>query len=409
MLKFSSFLVLAFLSGSLCFSAPSRDSIQLGAGITNNVYYSFSGERTSVPASNWDIAFEIPGFSSAILSNTVKGVQVWNVPTSTGESFDMTIDTTAIFATPALQNSTTSWSAGAFNMGKDYNTGDFGWGQYNIATHTVSGSTVFVIKLANKEVKKFIVDALTTGVYSFRYANIDGTNLQTKTITKKDFPNKNFMYFSLESGTSIDREPAQWDLFFGKYTVFIPTAYNVTGVLTNRGAMTAVYKGGNPKGATSVGLMFEESMSTIGWDKWKTFTGSTYAISDSLAYFVQTTDGSIRRLIFTGFGGSATGAISFEFESIATSVSEENGAVISSVALYPNPSYGTATALFSTPNTGSEVELAIWDILGNKIQSVRITAESNLMQHQISGLSSGIYTVTATVNGHTSAQKLIVE
>ncbi len=408
MFKLSSFAVLAFLCGSMCFSAPSRDSIQLGAGITNNVYYSFSGEHTSVPASNWDIAFEIPGFSSSILLNSVKGVQLWNVAGSDGESFDKAIDTTSLFSMATLHNTDTSWSSGAFNMGKDYNTGDFGWGEYNMTTHQVTGKTVYVVKLANKQVKKIIIDGLSAGTYSFRYANIDGSDLQTKTIAKKDFPNKNFMYFSLENGTSIDREPAKWDLFFGKYITFIPTAYPVTGILTNRSVKTAVYKGVNPKSSTSNGLTFEGSINAIGYN-WKTFTGTTYAINDSLAYFVQTTDGSIRRLIFTGFGGNATGSISFEFESISTSVSEENGTVISSVALYPNPAHGTATVLFSTANTNSPVEVAVWNILGIKIQSVNVAAESNLMQHQISGLSSGVYTVTVTSNGHTAVQKLIVE
>ena len=408
MLKFFNFLVLAAICATNCLSSQTQDSILLGPGYTNTVYYSFSGEKSSSPAAAWDIAFEIPGFSSSILINGGKGVQLWNVTGSDGESFDKTIDTTQLFKQATLNNSATSWSSGAFNMGIDYNTGDFGWGEYNMVTHQVTGKTVYVVKLAGKFVKKIIIDALSGGVYSFRYSNIDGSDLQTKTIAKKDFPNKNFMYFSLENGIAIDREPAQWDLSFGKYVAFVPTPYIVTGALTNRGIKTAVYYGSSPKTASLSGLPLEENISAIGYN-WKTYTGSSYAMSDSLAYFIQTSDSSIKRLIFTGFGGPQTGSISFEFTPVATSSVVENGNAHSILALYPNPAHGTATVLYSTQKVGSEITLAVWDVLGNKLQTTTQIATDNLMQYPVTGLPSGTYIVTMTIAGQTVSQKLIVE
>lgn len=409
MVKFFSFLALAFACGSLHLNAQTVDSVVLGSGYVNNVYYSFSGSQTSSPMANWDIAFENQGYTSSVLANTAKGLAVWSVPGSNGDSFDSAIDTTAVFAQPQLLNSITSWSNGAFNMGKDENNdSDFGWGVYNVNNHFVTASKVFVVKLANKQIKKLIIDALGGGEYSFRYTNIDGSDLQTKTVKKSDFSGKNFGYFSMESGTSIDREPAKWDLFFGKYTTMVgSTVYNVTGVLTNKSVKTAVYKGGSQKTATSEGLTFEENIGTIGFN-WKSFNGTSYVVSDSLAYFVQTADGKITRIVFTAFDLS-TGYISFESQALSSTSVEENGSLASSVALYPNPSNGNATALFSTAITGAPVEFSVWDILGNKVQNVVIPAESNLMQYDITGLSSGVYMVTVTVNGHTSSQKLVIQ
>ena len=119
---------------------------------------------------------------------------------------------------------------------------DLGWGNYSFITHYVTADSLFVVKLPSGSYKKLWIDRLASGVYYFTYADLDGSNEVSETVTKSDFTNKNFAYYSIDSQTELDREPANdsWDLLFTKYTTMLnyggaQMPYGVTGVLSNAG------------------------------------------------------------------------------------------------------------------------------------------------------------------------------
>lgn len=185
---------------------------------------------------------------------------------------------------------------------------------------------------------------MSGGIYSFSYADINGTNPQSQTINKTTYTGKNFAYFNMTTNTAIDREPvsSSWDLTFVKYTSFIPTAYGVTGVLNNKGVTVAqadnvlnpaIYSNWNTHSQIT-------AINTIGYD-WKYFDlgTSSWKLSLDTVYFVKSKVGDIWKLRFTGFSGSTTGNFILSKEKLSSvGINELNGDKIASLSVYPNPS-----------------------------------------------------------------------
>lgn len=137
----------------------------------------------------------------------------------------------------SLNNSETYWSAGALSNGNNLSEPDgfnVGWGTYNLITHTIAGTKVYVIGFPDATFRKLRINSLAGGAYSFTHAALDGTDEQTVSLMKAVHAGKNFGYYSFVGGV-LDLEPptASWDLLFTKYTAIIPapapTAYGVAG------------------------------------------------------------------------------------------------------------------------------------------------------------------------------------
>ncbi len=326
-LLFSTFLISAF--------AQMADSVSTKGGNANDVYYSFAnGIVKSEPNSNWDLAFEISGFSASILVNHSKGCELWQ------SSFAYTnwsgFDTASKAGWKKMYNSPFRWSLGAFNLHTDNNF-DLGWGTYNPANHIVAGDSVFLLKLSNGTFKKISILSLTGGVYTFKYANIDGSNEKTAAIDKASFKNKNFGYYSFTTESSLDREPltSDWDIVFTKYVDFIPTAYAVGGVWSNKGALTAEARNTPLSTKDFSPYRFSDSNSVIGYD-WKTYNASLnrYDITQNLVYFVKTASGNYWKIYFTAYKGSSFGTYYFKKEALSASLRYLS---LSGSKIYPNP------------------------------------------------------------------------
>jgi hypothetical protein len=172
MKKFYIFALFMILTGII--GAQQVDDVVItGEGYANQVWYSMeNGEVGSADLNNWDLAFEIIGISASIRANTQKGLVVYQAPFATGEWESLTeLDPNW----PSLNNDITSWHRGAFNL---HSTSDFdlGWGIYNPITHFVTGDSLYVIELAEGGTKKLRIDVLASGVYTFTYANLDGSD-----------------------------------------------------------------------------------------------------------------------------------------------------------------------------------------------------------------------------------------
>ena len=142
----------------------------------------------------------------------------------------------------------------------------------------------------------------------------------------------------------------------------------------------------------------------IGHD-WKSFVpGQGYTIEGERCYFVADSYGDIWRLVFTGFGGSATGEITFgllEAGTIANSITE---APTEAVRFYPNP---LASGQSLTVTTERAARVRVFASNGSQIIDEQVVG---LVQLNLPELTSGLYIVEATeANGTRHTHQLIVQ
>jgi len=333
------FLFVCFVISSQLFSEEIE--IDLGSGYANDVWYSFkNGVVLTSPNDNWDIAFSTDAQEAGIRINSQKGMALWVVKNSDEDSWEDPIDTTGMSDTWTQGfNSEEQWSLGAFNLGMDgfVTGGDFGWGAYNMVTHSITGNKVFVLKLNEDTYKRIMVDGLKSGVYTIKWADLDGSNEMTKDVPKASFSEQMFAWLDMGNNIFVDREPdfKNWDLVFGKYTALIPMGptqvvpYGVTGVRMNRSYRAAMVENVPTDESTAPTLNDENysgEITAIGSD-WKKLDYDTfkYVILDSLSYFVTNSmdddpTPNIMKMVFKTFDGSSTGKLTFELNGSASSV-----------------------------------------------------------------------------------------
>lgn len=379
------FILLCMILTFVTYAKAEQVEIDLGSGYENEVWYDFiNGVVKSEPMDNWDIAFEVTATNAGIRINEPKGVQLWAVPESNEEDFGSPVDTTGLDADwTLLHNSVESWSIGAFNMGLNgFETdGDFGWGVYNMLEHGVTGNKIFVLKLADKSYKTILIEKLVGGKFTIRWAELDGSDEQSAIITKSDFPNRNLVYLSFETGELIDREPPldEWALVFGKYIELIDAGdvmmpYAVTGARTNPAYRTAQIDGTAPSEATAPEYNtknYSKNITEIGSD-WKQINNSTfeYNIVENRTYFISKSDTLdenpiIDKIYFTDFEGSSTGKLTFTQNDGETSVSDTPS--FTTVDIYPTIVSPHDTINIILPDSSQNVKIIIYGINGDAV------------------------------------------
>lgn len=294
------------------------ETIILNPGYSHQSYYSMAnGEVASVDNTNWDIAFDLSAQGSTIRINGQTGTELYTY--ENGDISDWSVlDTTGLYMSDPMYNSDTDWFDGAFDKNQTANPFDLGWGVYNTLTHAVEGDSLFVVKLADNSWKKIEISSLIGGVYSFKYADLDGANEVLATVNKADYSNKNFVYYSLQNQIAIDREPDNnaWDIVFTRYVGELSPGvyYGVTGVLQNA---TRVASEANsiPDPSTYTDYAshpFQAEINTIGYD-WKVFdfNSFSYAIDPNTCFFIEDATLDVWRIVFDSFVGSSTGELTF--------------------------------------------------------------------------------------------------
>lgn len=394
------------------------DTVSVGAGYTDEVWYSLeNGIQGTQPRGNWDIAFSITGFTATIMTNSANGIQLWTYPNGDTSAWS-SVDTTGMSAWAQNWNSDTSWALGAFSANASTSDPyDLGWGIYNQVTHYVIGDSLYVIQLANGDYKKLWIEQLASSSYYFKYANLDGTNEVSASIKKSDYASKNFAYYSLETGSESDREPAttDWDLVFTKYTTFIPTAYGVSGVLTNAGIENVDVRDVDESTYDDwEAQTFSTRINEIGYD-WKTFDMGTfsYIIEDSTVYFVKAKSGGIWKLVFIGFGGSTDGNFIFTKEKIGTvGLEDQLNQTSATIALYPNPvSNGNVTVVYDLEESVNQATVKVYDVMGKLVYQQKSSNSSGLNKHKIdlNNIKAGAYIVVLEFDNTQLHKKLIVK
>ncbi len=391
-------------------SAPVSDSVTMGPGYANEVYYSMStGTVAAFPRNSWDIAFRTRIMSSSILINEGTGVLLYTYPKSDTSGW-ASVDTTGLFTWKPMYNDPKDWENGAFSRNA---TGglDFGWGIYNVTTHDLTGDSIFIIKTGSGFKKIWILRKRSVeNIYDFRFANLDGSNDQTVDLDCNPYKDMDFIGYSLANNQAVTIQPSitSWDLLFTKYVYVYPdgTPYIVTGVLNNDSVYTQTFEhvplsftGYNPD-------TWDTTRSGIGW-QWKTFTGTNYVIVDSLVYFVKSRPGLVYSLVFTKFEGGTTGKIGFTRTRMIGLGISENNQPDTRVIVYPNPARERINV--SIPQGLIEAAgITITDLSGRRVYTGQINGNTGTGAIDVTEFAPGIYFLRVTEGSSSTVKKFIV-
>lgn len=406
------------MTWSTAFSGENLKTVVMKPSYSDQVYVSLSnGVVKNTPLADWDLGFEIKNISSSILVNEGKGAELYYVPNSSESTFAETLKPEDLSTWERIINSTTDWSMGAFNRGFDYNTGNFGWGEYNMGSHTIVGNSVFVVKFLDNSMKKMFITNLAAGKYMFKYANLDGTEEVSGEVNKADFSGRNFGYYSFAAKKSVDIEPASttWDIVFGKYADYTKdmsgntVPYVVAGIRSNFQTYVAKIANGANQSSAPEETAYSAEINTIGYT-WKTFAGTAWTIDKTTAYFVKTQENKIFKLVFQDFGGSATGSTTYSQDEILTSSIYDNaGNITGAFSLYPNIVTSSESVSIVLGNESAEmVKVTVQNTLGDILYTQVLENANGLQTLNIPQLSGGMYLVTVGNENFSSTQKLLI-
>lgn len=413
-----SLLIIAFLMGNTSF-AQVRDSLSLAPGYSQDLFYSFeNGEVSAAERTNWDIAFFTPRFSAGIMTNDGSGVMLYTYPNGDTSSW-ATVDTTGMASWPALYNSTQNWEDGAFN---ENSTGhpDYGWGWYNMSDHSVYGDSIYIIDLQGEGLKKIWIKKKVSidNIYIFQYADIDGSNPQEVELDVKPYETKNFIYYSLSTNQSLDREPEgkSWDIIFTKWIDQVDNGeggtspYSVTGALSNADIAANHFYPVAPDFTDWYSQPLDSIKNIIGYD-WKDFNMGTFSweVYDSNYFFVQNYTGDIYKLGFVWWEGSMTGNFALDKQLISLVSVEETDSKEIDLQIYPNPATDHFT-FRSTTELKSDCQVIILDQAGRLVYQNTLSALEMKNGFTVNdlNLTKGLYIISLTGIEYSANQKLMV-
>ena len=400
------------------------DQVSIGAGYTNQTFYTLqNGPGDSYAHTLWDIAFATAGQDAGVFVNegvgSSMGAPLPEVELYKAASADFaTADTAGM---TRLYNDEVSWSAGAFNTEKNGSDPfDFGWGSYDPVTHEVTGKQVFFIKLRNDVFKKLEIQSLITNVFTFRYADLDGSNETVKAVDKTSFNENTLAYFSFDTENTVNIEPAEWDFIFTRYVKPLPDGmggilnYAVTGVLSNIGVEVAQANGVDPVNISHTDYtdQYTDTIDAIGHD-WKTFDIGSFQwiVPLDRAYFVKTAGGDIWKVVFYDFTGASTGVSTLEKTFITKIVSTtETSTHLSSFTVFPNPAQTSASIAFESVSREAEGKIQIFNSTGQLVYTKNTYIQRGLNIKALSfDLPSGMYQLAFSMGEEIIRTPLIIQ
>ena len=370
----------------------SLDSIVMGQYYANDIYYSFeNGIVASVPRTNWDIGFHTSVWTATIITNGAAGVELYTYPKADTTGWN-TIDTTGHLTWNILYDSEDTWEDGAFNRAATGHP-DYGWGKYNPINHDVVGDSIYILKTIDGTFKKIwiIRKNSSNNTYYIRNANIDGSDDHVAELNINPYRNVNFVYYAFSSAALLEREPdtASWDILFTKYMAIQPdgTPYPVVGVLDNFNVYANKFYpvGSDFNDWTSTSL--DSTKSPIGWN-WKAYSGGSYTVADSTAFFVHSRNKDIYKLVFTKYEGSSTGKIVFDKTAVSPSGVPVFKSGLAEISVYPNPVRDQLHIDLGEEVRGT-VMVSVFDMTGRQVISSKQEVAGNTISLNLPGFSIG--------------------
>ncbi len=417
------FFLLA-IAGVTSLRAQEEVTVSVGNNYSNQAYYNIDTDAvTTLDNESWDLAFStgptdggifLNEATKAVFSGTIPDLKLWLGLTT---DFSDPIDPGTL--TDSLFNEEEDWQNGAFNSFKDdLDPSDFGWGFYDSGDNSVVGIRVFALKLRNGNWKKIKVESMIGGVYTMKYADLNGNNETTVAIDKADFAGSPMAYFSFETGTAV-ASPADWNFLFTRYLDELggagtPIQYQVTGVLSGPGVEVAEARYIDPSTVDYEDYIdsFDTHLDVIGQD-WKYFNLTTFSwvLESDLAFFAKMPNNDLWKLVFTGFGGSTTGNFIFEKTYLGQLTGlTEAGSNLRDFGVFPNPSSGECTLSFSLAEARENVPLRMVNGLGQEVWRSDVVGHSglNALTLNTRNFPVGIYYVLIGEPGNAVAVKISI-
>lgn len=401
----------AFLFVGMANAQTTTVDQSLEPNYTHELFFDFSTNTgSSSPVNAWDIAFlRNSSYAFATRINDGAGIEVYQASNDPADWAN--IDITNIGSWTQLYNSDTTWAIGAFDQG----TATYGWGEYNPVSHHVEGTAIFVLKYANGSFKKFMIEDFSSG-YTFKYADWNtGTSSweadETYTLPNSNNPNNLFNYFSLTTDSEVNVAPPtnDWDVVFRKYVTDLGgTMYPVSGVLSNPNISVAENIEPNGNGDTS-DLSYSADINAIGYD-WKSYGSGGYTIDTDTYFYLKNEDGTIYRVHFLSFEGSATGNLSFEYKNVTDQMGTIGFGSENSFSVFPNPSSDKHIQILYENNLkNGQGAVSLFSLTGKKVFEAKL--KNNGFYNQtldLSKLSSGVYLLKFQSGEFTTTKKIIL-
>lgn len=395
-----------------------RDSLSMGPGYANDIYYSFAnGVVAQVPRDNWDIAFYSSIMSAGIMVNQGAGVNLYTYPKGDTSAW-ATVDTIGLSTWPVLNNSPYSWEDGAFNANQKGHP-DYGWGIYNMVTHNLTGDSLYVISLPDGSVKKlWIINKISIdNIYHFRYANIDGSDEQFVELNDSSYTTKNFAYYSIQNNEAIDREPPAntWDILFTKYIDMVPdndgnmVPYAVTGATNNINVGASHFHPVAPdfNNWGTEPFVYQKNAIGAGWKHFD-MNDFTYHMVDSTYYFVKTVNGDVYKLKFI-YWDYTDGSFALDKKLISLASVDLPTAPVNALHLFPIPASNHVTIKMDETIRG-ESNVHIYDMNGRIVLSQQVSQLGLANGTTINfNLSPGLYFVKVANGNSVYSAKLLVQ
>jgi hypothetical protein len=396
---------------SFTFSAQTQSFLEIstGPGYQSQQFIRLKDDaKVSVKLTEWDIAFTSFGqqdagvhFNEASGSSMGQSLPEMEVYDTKSTDFAKLFVVDSIKAN-RLYNDEKSWSYGAFNSTRVASSPfDFGWGKYAPATNSVVGEKVFVIKLKNGTFKKFMIVSYGAAGYTFKYADLDGSNEVTKVLQKTPGA-QNLLFFSFAKNDVVSvAMSGGYDLIYTRYTSLaqdpnspLVAQYNVTGVLSGPAALTARIESQSPESELPTGTTnYTKQADVIGYD-WKSFN-NTWSINEKLVFFLKSpVDQHIYKLRFIDFEGASTGNATIEKTDLGTVSSTDNELSVA-LGIYPNPAQDDINVIIDAATVHGQGTMSIIDVNGKLMsaQNINIMSGLNAYSQNVSQLSSGIFTI----------------
>jgi hypothetical protein len=423
-------MIVLILTGFTLF-AYSQDIVQvsIGANYANQVYYTLANDDMTVIGNNaWDLAFaQTESFEAGIHVNESITISFMGTSPSTllflapGQDFNDPIDPEMVG--DSLYNDELSWANGALNVPRNpEDFADFGWGFYNTDNHAIIGNRVFVIQLRDGSYRKFMIESLISGVYTLKYANLDGSSEKTVSIDKNDFAEKPLILFSFLEDKVLDNLPEGYDLIFQRYSDLDPSnagvfvEYTVTGILAAPGVLSAQANNiDDPEEVDHTIYLdsLEQQIDIIGQD-WKFFSfESGWNILEDVTFFVKTNDNHLWQIYIYDFEGSSSGTYTFaKWDHGILAGTGEIGSGIDGMSLAPNPvPAGSGFSLVLETGEALPAHISIIHPHGQTVMSYEKSLQQGLNGYRLntSGLARGIYYVQVKTPIGQVSQPLVVK
>jgi Secretion system C-terminal sorting domain len=404
---------------SLFSSAQQLDTISIGAGYTQQVWYGLESDKeTKSSGATWDLAFSMRSRKDAAIWVNPNATLYKAVTPIADWSIFNNVDTLTLTPQYGVDS---AWAMGAFNRTGD-NSLDYGWGTYNPVNHNVKGDSVYVIKSVAGKWYKIMIERLALDTsFFFKIADLNGTNEKSIELKKSDYKDRLMGYYSLANNAALNREPSnkEWDLTAWRYYGLTPDntgalqSYPLTGILQNDGVLIAKVVKRDTANDNTTGLKFQNRINVIGAD-WKSFDLTAgWKVADSTAYFVKTLNGKVYKLILTRFGGNSTGNMIFKREQVATTSSTNDDGSKATFGIYPNPTRGdNITLLYDIKTAAQSIDFQLINLAGQVVYRQKLqNNEGGFTQQTLPNLNvpKGFYVAYLQWGGKFLSHKVIIQ